>query len=298
MEIFWGWPIVTYLFLGGLGAGAYLTSFAAEMGWLGENSRLKRMGYLIGGPAVGIGCLLLFFDLGQGFKQPWLVPLLLTNYHSVMTWGTGVLAVFIMVAMIKGYLPFLKKPVPSIVTWAGAILALATGTYTGLLIAVLEAIPFWNSWIMPILFFTCAFSSGLSLTAILADFFEKGEYGQGKDGLFHILLIAVELLVLGIFMGTMVFGVNGPVAVQSAAMLVSGKYALAFWGLLIGVGLAFPLIVLTMEYSRLKKSSNGQEHHHSNLSLIADVMVLVGGFTLRALIIFAALPIWDGNTIF
>jgi len=28
----WGWLIAIYLFLGGLGAGAYLTSFAAEKG--------------------------------------------------------------------------------------------------------------------------------------------------------------------------------------------------------------------------------------------------------------------------
>ncbi|MBC2724152.1 MAG: polysulfide reductase NrfD, partial [Desulfosporosinus sp.] len=36
----WGWLIAIYLFLGGLGAGAYLTSFAAEKGLLGKTTNL------------------------------------------------------------------------------------------------------------------------------------------------------------------------------------------------------------------------------------------------------------------
>jgi len=67
----WHWLIVIYLFLGGLGAGAYLTSFAAEKGWLGSNSHLKRVGYLIAAPIVAIGTILLVFDLGQGLHKPY-----------------------------------------------------------------------------------------------------------------------------------------------------------------------------------------------------------------------------------
>ena len=140
MEMHWNWLVVTYLFLGGLGAGAYLTSFAAELGWLGNNSGLKRMGYYIAGPIVGLGTLLLVFDLGQGFYKPWLLVRLVTNFSSVMTWGTIVLAVFILVGLLKGYLTYKNEAVPGAVTWAGAILAVATGGYTGFLISVIEAI--------------------------------------------------------------------------------------------------------------------------------------------------------------
>ena len=41
MEQHWGWLIVIYLFLGGLGAGAYLTSFAASKGYLGNAPALR-----------------------------------------------------------------------------------------------------------------------------------------------------------------------------------------------------------------------------------------------------------------
>ncbi|MDD4802891.1 MAG: polysulfide reductase NrfD [Syntrophomonas sp.] len=309
MGMHWNWLVVIYLFLGGLGAGAYLTSFAAEMGWLGKNSGLKRMGYYIAGPVVGIGTLLLVFDLGQGFYKPWLLIRLVTNFNSVMTWGTIVLGVFIGVGMLKGFLTFINKPVPSVVTWFGAVLAVATGGYTGFLVSVIEAIPFWNSGIIPAIFFISAMSTGLSLTVLLSSIFEKTESDKRREDLTHIVLIVAELAAVAVFMGLMITGTNGLIAQKSAAMIVSGKYAFQFWGIFIGLGLIFPLAVYIVQYYRSravrpasKASSGGAnnaaapklQQHHSYLAIITDSSVLIGGLALRALVIFAALPIWDG----
>lgn len=308
MEMHWNWLVVTYLFLGGLGAGAYLTSFAAELGWLGNNSGLKRMGYYIAGPIVGLGTLLLVFDLGQGFYKPWLLVRLVTNFSSVMTWGTIVLAVFILVGLLKGYLTYKNEAVPGAVTWAGAILAVATGGYTGFLISVIEAIPFWSSGIIPVIFFVSALSTGLSITVLLAHTFEKEASDKGREDLTHIFLILAELGAVAVFMWVMNSGGNGLIAKKSAALVISGKYALQFWGIFIGLGLLFPLAVYTVQHLASKAAkptvkdtsaagemaARGQKQHHSYLTIIADSSVLVGGFALRALIIFAALPIWDG----
>lgn len=313
MESHWNWLVVIYLFLGGLGAGAYLTSFAAELGWLGNNSRLKRLGYFIAGPIVGIGTLLLVFDLGQGLKKPWLLFRLVTNFESVMTLGTIVLAVFILVGLLKGFLTYLNKPVPGVFTWFGAILAVATGAYTGFLVSVIDAIPFWNSGIIPVVFFISALSTGLSITVLLSSIFEKGESDEGREDLTHIFLILGELVAVAAFMGTMTSGGNGSVAQKSAALIISGEYALQFWGIFIGLGLVFPLAVYIVRYLRLRAANRNftgdsevaaevaatQENpHHPYLTIITDASVMVGGFALRALIIFAALPIWDGNSIF
>lgn len=302
MEMHWNWLVVIYLFLGGLGAGAYLTSFAAELGWMGHNSTLKRMGYFIAGPIVGIGTMLLFFDLGQGFSKPWLIVRLVTNFSSVMTWGTIVLSVFIAVGMLKGFLTFINKPAPSVVTWFGAILAVATGGYTGFLISVIDAIPLWSSGIIPIIFFVSALSTGLSITVLLAHIFEKGESDKGREDLTHIALILAELVAVAVFMGMMSSGANGLIAQKSAALIISGKYALQFWGVFIGLGLLFPLAVYMVQYLRGKAAKRAVKDgssagHLSFLTIITDLSVLAGGFALRALIIFAALPIWDGITI-
>jgi formate-dependent nitrite reductase membrane component NrfD len=266
------------------------------------------MGYFVAAPAVGIGTFMLVFDLGQGLHKPWLLFRLVTNFSSVMTWGTIVLTVFILVGLLKGFLTFINKPVPGIVTWAGAILAVATGGYTGFLVSVIDAIPFWSSGIIPVIFFVSALSTGLSITVLLSTIFEK-ESEKGREDLTHIFLILAELVAVAVFMGMMNSGVNGPIAQKSAALIVSGKYALPFWGVFIGLGLLFPLAVYTFQYLRLKAANQAfesdvtseiaatadqQEQGHSYLEIITDFSVLVGGFALRALIIFAALPIWDG----
>lgn len=308
MAIHWHWLVVIYLFLGGLGAGAYLTSFAAEMGWLGSNSSLKRVGYYIGGPIVGIGTLLLVFDLGQGFNKPWLLWRLITNLNSVMTWGTIILAVFIAVGILKGFLTYISKPVPSIVTWSGAVLAVATGGYTGFLVSVIDAIPLWNSAIIPLIFFISALSTGMSITVLLSSIVEKApSQNKGREDLTHIVLIAAELVAVTAFMAIMASGANGSVAKKSAALIINGKYALQFWGVFIGLGLIFPLIVYAIQYLRHRAAertvaTSGNAHGEleepqqkpSILTMITDFSVLMGGFALRALIIFAALPIWDG----
>lgn len=308
MEIHWHWLVVIYLFLGGLGAGAYLTSFAAETGWLGNNSSLKRVGYYIGGPIVGIGTLLLVFDLGQGFNKPWLLWRLITNLNSLMTWGTIILAVFIVVGMLKGFLTYINRPVWSIITWSGAILAVATGAYTGFLVSVIAAIPFWDSAIIPVIFFISALSTGMSLTVLLSSILEKApSENKGREDLTHIILIVTELVAVAAFIGIMASGANGLVAQKSAALIINGKYALQFWGVFIGLGLVFPLTVYIIQYLRHRavarivvesRGAEGQleEPHGKNsiLTMITDFSVLMGGFALRALIIFAALPIWDG----
>ena len=269
---------------------------------------------------VTIGTVLLVFDLGQGLKKPWLLIGLLGNPTSVMTWGVYILALFIVVGLIKAYFTFRKKSSPSIVTIAGAVLALATAAYTGLLLAVIEAVPFWATGIMPVLFVVSAISTGLSITSLLAMLVEKEKFTEGREGQAHIWLIAAELIIVAVFVGTMFFGVNGPIGKESVELVVSGVYALAFWGYFIGLGLIIPLFAFIYQHRKSKLSTiqsvNGtssaaneiaatsvvaatiQKKHHSFLTIVSDIAVIIGGFALRALVIFAAIPVWDGFTIY
>lgn len=294
----WHWLIIIYLFLGGLGAGAYLTSFAAEKGWLGKNSSLTRIGYYIAPPIVAIGTVLLVFDLGQGLTKPWLLVGLLVNPSSVMTWGVYILSLFIVVGLIKAYFTFRKKSVPNIVTISGAVLALATAAYTGLLLAVIEAVPFWATGVMPVLFVVSALSTGLSITSLLAMLVEKEKFNEGREGLAHIWLIAAELIIVAVFVGVMFFGVNGPIGKESVDLLVSGVYSYVFWGYFIGLGLIFPLLAFTYNHRKAKKFPAKQKKQHSFLTIVSDLLVILGGFALRALVILAAIPVWSNFTIY
>ncbi len=313
MEIHWHWLIVIYLFLGGLGSGAYLTSFAAEKGWLGNNTSLARAGYYISGPLVAIGTALLVLDLGQGFRQPWLLIRLILNVQSVMTWGVYILSAFIIVGVIKGYAVFKGIKVPAAFTWAGTVLALATGTYSGLLLSVVDAVPFWNSPIMPFLFVVSGFSTGLSATCLLAPLVEKGSINEGRAGQVHLGVVGLELIIAAIFFGSMLMGLNGPVGAESAKMVIMGRYAIVFWGYFIGLGLIIPLIVYLLQFLKARQASKLhlakidssdaeqaaalENGNHSYLNKFTDAAVLVAGLSLRALILFSAIPLWNGVSI-
>ena len=308
MDLHWGWLIVIYLFLGGLGAGAYLTSFSANKGWLGNSPALQRVGYFISAPIVALGTALLVFDLGQGLRKPWLLIGLLRNINSVMTWGVYILASFIVVGLVVAYFTLKKKQAPNILVHIGALLALGTCAYTGLLLAVVKNIPFWNNYLMPVLFVFSALSTGLSITVLVSHLIDKklhtDELAVTK---LHFGLIGGEVVVLAIFLATVLSSSKGQVVVASANELISGSLAIPFWGLLIGLGLMIPIVVFILSLRKLALTtkvsvSNGmdsvsvlkKETGLTKLLLLADVLVIVGGFPLRYVIIYAAMPIWNG----
>jgi len=249
----WGWLIAIYLFLGGLGASAHLFSFLAEKGYLGDAGSLARIGYYIGSPLVAMGAGLLIFDLGQGLHKPWLIILMFTNYRSVMTWGIYILSAFIFVGLARAYLAWTKKESPKILDYSGAFLALSTCMYTGMLLYVVKAIPFWNIPLIPVLFVVSALSTGLSSISIVAHFTEKGELKEGRALEAHWLLLLMELFILVVIFGLASSGGRGPVAQLSANKILFGSYALPFWIGLIGLGLVVPLFVYTRMIIRKKK---------------------------------------------
>lgn len=312
MVLHWGWLIAIYLFMGGLGAGAYLISFAAEKGWLGDAPSLSRFGYYIAAPLVAIGAGLLVFDLGQGLRKPWLIIGMFLNFRSVMTWGIYILSAFIGVGLLKAYFVWMKKKAPKMITLAGAVLALATCAYTGLLLAVVKAIPFWNFYLMPVIFVVSALSTGLSLNSILAHFFEKGELKEGKACQSHILMVGTELVLLAIFFAVIMLGLKGSVALASAQKILSGSLALPFWGILIVLGLVVPLFAFGLNLRKLHRpvalhqaqTRSGEvpvaaaSSTHSGINplvlILCDGGVLLGGLVLRCVIVFAAIPVWNG----
>ena len=95
----WGWQIAWYLFLGGLGAGATLTSLLASRAGPRVGT-IERAGATLAGPVVAFGTALLIFDLGMGRREPWRLVYLYLNWESPMTWGTWILTLFIPIALL------------------------------------------------------------------------------------------------------------------------------------------------------------------------------------------------------
>ena len=64
----WGWMIVVYLFLGGLGAGSMVLSGMGHLGRRGRYQGIARAGALLAPVLVGAGSGLLIFDLGSPLR--------------------------------------------------------------------------------------------------------------------------------------------------------------------------------------------------------------------------------------
>ena len=118
-EPVWGAPIAWYLFLAGLGGGAFITS--AFLRWKHPEAHGMRFaGHIIAPVVVIIGLFLLMFDAEAGLHNPLRFALLLHNPCSVMTWGVVFLAAFVIIALITLLLDCLKKQVPAWLEIAGS----------------------------------------------------------------------------------------------------------------------------------------------------------------------------------
>ena len=82
----WGWPVASYLFLGGLGGGMIALAGLSDLVF-GRGEAFS-LGSLIGGIAIAVGSALLVFELGRPF-QFWRV---LSRQKAIMTAGAWMLS--------------------------------------------------------------------------------------------------------------------------------------------------------------------------------------------------------------
>lgn len=285
-ESVWGWLIISYLFLAGAGAGAFVAAVACDILAPDWSKALARAGSLAAGPLVAIGTACLVLDLEAGLWQPWRQMFLVSNPTSMISWGVVVLSLFIPVALLYAAAlnkitfvgEYLQKYIWHLEV-VGTPLAIATAIYTGILIAVVNGVPFWNTPMMPVLFFASAISTGLAVAMIGAAIIDITTIRTLSNfALGHVIFLTVEgiVLMLLVFMS-----LTGSVeAATSAQTLISGLLSPYFWALVVVVGILVPFslsIVEYYEYGEMPKL----------LVVGADLCVLIGGMSLRALIIFS-----------
>lgn len=307
----WGAEIAWYLFLAGLGAGAYAT--AAWLAWKRPEAKIaQRWGRIIAPVVVAIGLVLLMVDASAGIKNPLRFFLLVTNLSSVMAWGVIILSAFMVVAVAGLVLNVAGKRNPRWLDAVGSVLALAVAAYTGVLLGASPAFPLWNPVLLPVLFVVSAASTGIAAVLLAAQVRAAGEMGElaalkrfhGTLPLVELALVVVLLLVTNGVAGSSASAAAAAGA-ASVANLVSGGYAVLFWAGFMIVGLLVPIGVdaFGSRVRRRVKATAGTDGSAAvavvveaaapsvGLEVAAEVGILVGGFLLRFLIVAAAVPI-------
>ncbi len=287
-EPIWNAIIAWYLFLAGLGGGAFTAS--AFLAWRHpEAVSMRKIGHIVAPVVVIVGLVLLMFDAEAGLRNPLRFALLLTNFGSVMTWGVVFLAGFVIVALAVVLLDFLKRPVPAWLDIVGVAFSVCVAMYTGALLGVCKTFPLWNNALLPILFLVSAMSAGMASVLLISIIRHPEEFNRvGVMKKFHFCLPIVELALVASLMFVTAF--NSTAGYNSVMSLLAGEYALLFWVGLIAIGLVLPTVLETWLLFFSPREFEESRKAHA-ISFASDIGVLVGGLLLRFLIVMAALPI-------
>jgi polysulfide reductase chain C len=228
-----------------------------------------------------------------------------TNLSSVMTWGIWILTLFLPVAFlyalleimhvypgilawVRKWLRFVPETLPyrgikRVVCSLGIVLAVGTALYTGVLLSVVQAVPLWATPVLPALFLVSAVSTGMGLCIDLSATLAVPTVQERFKNLpiVHVALIILELALLGLLLGMALN--QGGEAAESARLILSGPAAAAFWVLVIGFGMLYPLMIHTYALAR---------HSHGYLSgILSGVGIVLAGLFVRYLIVAAAIPV-------
>lgn len=308
-ELTWGLPVIWYLFLAGVGAGALTASASVLLrggggGFAGSHVEIARYGAFLAPLPVMVGCFLLIFELGTfeaGNWMRWLNLYKVVNL-SPMSIGTWLLTFFIGVSMVYAYTfvpnaPFLGErqvPLRKLLAWIAVPLGIATAVYTGILLGAMPARPFWNSPILALLFLLSSISTGVALILLVRAILHRAPAEEAKQAYTEsdylltatdILLIGFELMVIFLFIMYAHLTI-GNVKEAISVILPGGDLAPLFWFGVVLVGLLVPaLIELYYVVPKLLY------HRGFSAPRIVDIAVsgavLFGGFLLRYVVVVA-----------
>ncbi len=306
-QLNWGLPVILYLFLGGMGAGAGAVSASIFLrggggDTVGSNFRFARWGALLAPVLVIIGTAMIVFELGSfqaGNYFRW-INLFLTLNLSPMSIGSWVLGLFILVSLAYAYTFLSKNARPDdelhslrkMLAWAMVPLGVGVALYTGILLGAMPARPFWNSPILAMLFMVSALSTGIAAILLVRALFghknvisepsfEQHSYVLSSS---DVLLIGLEILVIFLFVMYAHLTIGNVEA--AVTVIMGGELTTLFWfgfvvlGLLLPAAIEFKYVMPTLLYQK-------QFTIPRSIEILICLLVLVGGFMLRYIVVIA-----------
>jgi len=268
----WEWYIVWYFFLGGIAGGAYFVGAIADNFGGKRDEEVAKSGYLLALPLAMVCGALLTLDLGTPTRfLNMLRQFKFWNPMSIGSWGIGAFGGFAFVSAVLSFardarLVWLRKNIGKVGSLFGFFLA----SYTGVLLGS-TARPVWtDARFMGALFLASGASTGIAAIGLLS-YLRGADLGESwyKVKKADSFAMVVELVLLVVFLGTL----------GSAGRAIwAGTFAAPFWVGLVGVGLVVPLAL-----SLTLKPRVGQA---GRLAALASILILIGGFALRYVIVF------------
>lgn len=283
----WGWWIAIYLFLGGIGSGAYAI---AALNWLAGDaaSASTTIGLWIGFPALLVGSLCLIADLGTPRRA------LLAGLKPRTSWiarGFWIISVFMVASFAHLVLHNLTglpasasgRILLDVIAVLGLVSAVGTMAYTGILLSASKGIPFWRSGVVPAVFVVSALVTGhftIMLGMVVLDV--GAAEAMRTMAAEAAALVALEVLVIAFFLQA---AYKLPDPRESARRILHQRSFIVGYFIL---GLAAPLVLMITAYRSGVLGTGGGAWP---TIAAGAVLGLVGGLILRqAVLVCGALP--------
>jgi formate-dependent nitrite reductase membrane component NrfD len=308
--LYWGLPVIFYLFLAGMGAGA-LTASASIFLRGGDSARglhvdTARYGAFLAPLPIMVGCALLVLELGSfeaGHWFRWLNLYKVINL-SPMSIGTWFLTLTIGVSLAYAYTFVRNAPgLPNErrywlrrkLSWVAIPLGIGTAVYTGILLGAMPSRPFWNSPILAMLFLVSALSTGIAGMLLLRALFHRAKPDPETSS--HLirsgyLLTATDMILIGfelliVFLFIMYAHLTvGDVRHAILVVMAGGSLAPLFWVGFVVIGLLLPVLV-ELYYVVPKLLYQREFAYPKGVEIGVAVVILMGGFLLRYVVVVA-----------
>jgi len=316
IHVIWNWMVAVDLFGAGLSAGAFIVSATAYFLGREKYETMTRIGAYIAPFPVIVGILCLIFDL----ERPHLFWKLLLTFRpgSVMSLGAWLLFLFSFFSIAHFYLwlperfdylkiiPAIQKnrflgrfrgdnltKIRGLVAGFGIPVSIGVGIYTGVLLGVLTARPFWNNPMLPMLFLVSAMMTG-SASICFVGCFIKGFRGMSRENVntnkFMIHSIDFTLMVfsmISVFLFVLGLYVSPRSSTGAVQLIMGGPFTFLFWVVVVGIGILIPLALEVYELIPYYIEQVELRDHNPWISGIITSSVLIGGFMMRYLVIYA-----------
>ncbi len=250
-------------YTGGLGGGLYLVSLFFNNFW----------GMLIGWGVVAIikgGTHLLFLG------KPWRFWRIMS--HPQTSWlargflfvigfaGVGALQLLVSWFWPGGAAELVLKII-------AGILAFCVAIYTGFVLKSVKGVPFWNSWLLPILFIMCGILGGFGVAVAISVAGGGIELAAAELGSRILLAINILLIIIYLWLASR----REEVGKLTVLEQIYGHSAPVFWVGIVALGIVIPLIVT------ITGLAAGEVH--PAILITGVVCEIIGGLSLRYVVL-------------
>ena len=183
LQSVWGWQPALYLFLGGMGAGAFVVAAVLYLRCGSKAGKTVAVSAWCSIVCLAVGLLCLLTELTNPLRGL-LLWQSFSNFSSWMTIGAWVLVAALVVFGVFAVLSTEKTAalvsqawkglyakrhrVLSVLAIVGIVLGIGVAAYTGILLMSAPGVPLWNTPLLPFLFTVSGLDTGIALVEVVS----------------------------------------------------------------------------------------------------------------------------------